>query len=72
MIVTKLWTSPPSKRKSTLFSSYSRILLHRHVKKNISVIKNRIMNDLNAHYITPFYIIKNCSLVWMYKDNMDG
>ena len=32
----------------------------------------RIMDGLNVHYITPFYIMENCSLVWMYKDNMDG
>ena len=48
MMETRLWTSPLSKRKSTLFSNHSRIIIHGHVhiKKSLS-----IMDGLNVHYI---------------------
>jgi hypothetical protein len=51
-----------SKRKSTLFSNYSCIIIHKHVQ-----IKKflRIMDGRDLHYIIPIFGM-------MYKDNTNG
>ena len=58
-----------SKRKSTLFSNYSCIIIHGHVQ-----IKQllHLMDGLNVHYIAPLWVLQNCSLIWIYKDNING
>ena len=60
-----------SKRKSTLFSNYSCIIIHRHVQiQNLSCI----MDVLNVHCV--HYILSSVKLFFdmneLYKNNMDG
>ena len=61
---------PPGPRKSLHFVHIIDVLQYMNMFKSKNYYK--IMDGLNVHYITVFENLQNYSLVWMYKDKMDG